>query len=328
MKYDRKSRSRRPAFTMVELVVVVAIIALLIALILPAVIKGLSKGTQTQAKTEMAQLETALAAAKQTLSPDNPALVLPSYIVLYENIGNYFLPAATLQDKSSYSYLVRIFGKRAMASTNVINWSGNPSGTANRTFKLTGPTALVFWVGGIPGLLSTGSPSCLGFSTNVSDPWGGGTGTRKGPFFEFQANRLVQDPNNPGFLMYLDAYQTSGTGPYGTGQPYVYFTSYQGNDYNSYTGGIGGDCCGPAPVPILSPYGTNGASAPFINPNGVQIICAGKDGTFGQSSSYGWSASSGYPATIPASTPPQPNPGSDDQANFSTAVLGAGMTSN
>ncbi len=304
MKNNPHRRSGRSAFTMVELVVVVAIIGLLIALLLPAILKGWGKGAQTQARTEIGQLETALAAAKQGLAPDNPALVLPSYIPLHENISDY-----QTVDQAYYTYLVKIFGRRAMAWGNHINWSGDPSFNSRpqtKVFNLTGPSALVFWAGGIPGLLSTGTPTCLGFSTNVSDPWGGGTGIRKGPFFEFQPNRLVPDPNNPGFLMYLDAYQTAGTGPYGTGQVYAYFTTYQGNDYQA------GDCGG-----TPTPYGVNGASAPFIYPNGVQILCAGKDGTFGASSS--WSSSSGYPAG---------NAGFDDQANFSSSILGNGMTSN
>jgi hypothetical protein len=57
----------------------------------------------------------------------------------------------------------------------------------------------------------------------------------------------------------------------------------------------------------------------FINPNGFQIISAGKNGQFGPGCGGGgpWDTSNGLPGT---------DPGADNLANFSSAVLGAGQS--
>jgi len=128
----------------------------------------------------------------------------------------------------------------------------------------------------------------------------------KGPYYEFQSNRLVRNPAT-NFLSYLDPY---GTNP---PRPFVYFSSGPGvNDYNP------ADCAGvTTEVPGTTPVQPYTESAPgvtpvkFVNSRGFQIICAGADGKFGQASMW-----------TPAAGSTDPN-GKDDQANFGSGLLGA-----
>src|SRR5207248_1531508 len=90
---------------------------------------------------------------------------------------------------------------------------------------LEGEECLVFFLGGIQ---TTNPPNCVGFSTDpfnpASLPVPGSGETRKGPYFNFKANRLVLGPSGK-FLMYND--------PYGT--PYAYYSSYKlKNGYSRY----------------------------------------------------------------------------------------------
>jgi hypothetical protein len=115
------------------------------------------------------------------------------------------------------------------------------------------------------------------------------TSSRIGPFYDFPPTRLKR-PNNDNNLppYFVDVYET---------QPYLYFSSRKGgNDYASTIGSI-------------TPYMT--AANRFANPNGFQIISAGKDGKFGPGG-LNWPGASGG-ATLD---------GADDMANFYPTLLG------
>ena len=65
MSHLLKSRSRNSAFTLVEILIVIAIIGVLVSLVSVGVMTALEKGKSVAARTEISQLESAIAAAKQ-----------------------------------------------------------------------------------------------------------------------------------------------------------------------------------------------------------------------------------------------------------------------
>jgi hypothetical protein len=100
-----------------------------------------------------------------------------------------------------------------------------------------------------------------------------------------------------GFLSYQDYYRLNY---------YAFFSSYKvQNGYNPYSTG---DCA----TLGVSPYQSQ--TNVYYKPNGIQIICAGADGTFGAGGL--WIASNA-PAYYPAGSA-----GFDDLANFYDSPLG------
>jgi len=159
MRQIPDNRARRQAFTLIELLVVIAIIAILMSLLLTAVMKALGQGTQAVARAEIANLATAIGAARADL---NNVPYIPSKFTLANSI-NGFSP-------NDRKWVQMAFGRRATT------FSGWPTGT------LTGDQCLVFFLGGWP----TGQ----GFSADPTDPGKSG-GSRKGPYFDFKPIRLV-----------------------------------------------------------------------------------------------------------------------------------------
>ena len=85
MSHLFKTRSRNSAFTLVELMIVIAIIGILASLATVGVMKALEKGKMVAARTEISQLEAAIAAAKQKYGLDQ----LPQSLVLYDNLPHW-----------------------------------------------------------------------------------------------------------------------------------------------------------------------------------------------------------------------------------------------
>lgn len=286
------SRSeKRAAFTLIELMVVVLIIAILVSLVSSAVVMAMGKIPETQTRTEISQMEQALGAF---MADYNLSTSPPSTLVLNES--------APLTGPSA-AFLQQVFGRNLGANGTAVDWNGD--GQLNGPWALEGEQCLVFYLGGIGGT--------QGFSTNNINPATAG-GKRKGPYFTFQTSRLIPGnllnlppsghPPNAlnAFPVYLDAWKSKAApqiAPYDNGTPYAYFSS-QGNN-NGYTS----DC---PTIDLAGPYGTGTA---YMNSNTYQIISAGKDGTFGGGT---WNPSGG---TTGASA--------DDQANFSSKLLGVGQ---
>jgi hypothetical protein len=127
------------------------------------------------------------------------------------------------------------------------------------------------------------------------------------PFFTFPPERLFVRPtanfgNPSNFASFNDYYGQS------TPTPYLFFSAY--NRANGYAPAYA--------IPILGvqPYYQSGTTVKqYLNPNSIQIICAGPDGNFG---------GGGGPWT-PANAElfyPAGTAGADDQANFYGANLG------
>jgi prepilin-type N-terminal cleavage/methylation domain-containing protein len=246
---------RRSAFTLVELLVVIAIIAILASLLLAGVMKALSVVKDVQNRNDISQLAAAVSSFKQTFGVD----YMPSS----------FNPAGA----SDQFYMTRLFPQVPAGYA----WPG----------PLEGEECLVFFLGG----LQQGG-QCYGFSSNPRDPLAAPTAgeIRKGPFFDFKANRLMPVAGHT-FPSYLDVYGF---------KPYAYFSTY--GTTNSYQAT---DCASLGVAPYLQSAGA------YLKPDSFQIISAGKDMQFGPGGVV-WPGVTG-------------GPGADDIANFSAARLSAGQ---
>ncbi len=340
----------RSAFTMIELMVVLLIIAILASLLFSAVMRIMGGVPQVQTATEITQLSLGLQAFMRDYNLTEPP---PSYLVLYENLALYQGPNPipnALQVQQSYAFLTKAFGRNlGSASNGIIDWNGDgipgngPNGPTT-PWILEGEQCLVFYLGGIPTAPWLSGFAPQGFSTNNMNPAFNPPGIpqqRKGPYYQFQTNRLVSmqsinplatSPQNPQGLsplhpVYLDAWQVKnrpyGGNPHGNGWPYAFFSSRGLNNGYTIT-----DCANlldptdQTPVPQTDPlfnrcqfYNMNNplpySSNQYLNSNMYQILSAGKDGVFGL-------------GTMSTAGGEKPG-GDDDQSNFSSTTLGKGQ---
>ncbi len=280
-------QTRRSAFTLVELLVVMAIIATLVALTTAGVMKYYEAATRAQAQHEIREMATGLEALRSDFKLSGYP---PSKILLSNTRTDYDADAAT---QASLRHLTRMFPRMNWSdTTSPIQWRV-PGASAPGGVWLEGHEALLFWLGGIPdNTVPAGTvPPRTGFSKNPANPTQLG-GERFGPYFEFNASRIVTPGGETS--RFID--------PFGT-QPFLYFSS--GNTQNGYSPG---DCSELGVQPFRQ------TSTRFVNANSFQIICAGPDMEFGQGGSI-WSASNPDVGT------PQ---GIDDYANFHQGPLGIG----
>jgi type II secretory pathway pseudopilin PulG len=305
-------------FSLLELLIVIGIILVLMAMIFPAFSRVMDRVSQARTRTEISQLDTAVANAKRALSLSGVDLpYLPSSIVLCDNWSDYSVSSIPVTTPpwdaritlanlaSSKAFLQKVFGKNiglGSSGTLTLDWNGN--GVADHPVYLTGEQALVFWLGGRPLLSGTSPGGCTGFASNPSDPTmaagTSGSGDRKGPFFDFKIGQLVLGSN--GFYAYQD--------PYLNGAVYVYYSSDGNGNYSTSTAdipaGVGAGGTG-GPYPYQIPSGL------FVNPRTHQIISAGKNGVFGNTTAGSfWDPTIGWIS----------GPGADDLANFSPNLLG------
>lgn len=294
-----KSRARNSAFTLVELLVVIAIIGVLVSLTSVGVMKILSRGQMVAARTEISQLEAAIAAAKQNFGNVDG---LPSIIEVYSS-GPNFQAAANATNmmtglpsnpntRNTFNFFTKVFGKNWYASTT-IPWLGSSVSTAsyqNSPKTLLGMEALVFLLGGYADS-SNGAPNFVGFSSNPLNPMDVNNPKykTKGPFYEFKQKQIVSGTN------YFTMVNNSGGS-------YAYFSS---SDYSNAL-------LNP-PGTVISPYhktasGTATASS-YYNAKTFQLISSGQDKNFGPGGYYNPPYTIGQPVF-------------DDIANFSALQLG------
>jgi prepilin-type N-terminal cleavage/methylation domain-containing protein len=333
MTHRQRRRNARPAFTMIELLVVMTIIAILVALLSTAVMRSLAKGPELQTSSEIGELQAKL--ANVVSNPANPLVYLPSRLHLSKK-NNYtsnpksavYNPASPnfALDRDSMAFLQARFGKHtcfdfASPPGQIINWNGDPNDpNGNQELYLEGQQCLVFHLAGVPTYNAAGDIAMVGFSNDSQNPAKAATAgeKRQGPYFEFQSNRLklftsAAFGSTGAFPIYFDIYTRPGGN---TRQPFAFFASYStegGGLYDKYGGTS--DCPSlllsppdPAGTPLL-PYQPTG-SATFLNPSSFQIISAGRDGKFGAGGQV-W----GRTGTVNAN-------GADDQSNFSSHLLG------
>jgi prepilin-type N-terminal cleavage/methylation domain-containing protein len=324
MKLHQTRPRRRDGFTFIELMVAIAIILVLISLLVGAAVTALNKMDETNTRNDITTMQSGLAQFTTDFNLQGTAGGAPPSRLWLDETGQYSKPptagatgltAAQLTQigNDSLAYLKRVWPRLQFP----VDWDG--SGKAgDSSVVLEGEQCLVFWLGG-QKTQSAGGYGMIGFSTDPTNPMSTSTTTRKGPYFQFNAQRLKPLASGGNYLYYLDTY----------GQlPYAYFSS--GKSANSYsasvtlpnnttvTTGYGTSDCpslvsatGSAVLPYyqLSSSGST-TLVQFYKPDSFQIISAGKDTKFGPGGS--WSASTGATGA-----------GADDLANFYDAKLGA-----
>jgi hypothetical protein len=205
-------------------------------------------------------------------------------------------------DQLSLEYLLNMFPKLA-ARKHAIAWAGANGPLPKEGVILEGDQCLVFFLGGIPEKDDAGQVRPNGFGVNRLNPAAARVGGQIGPFYQFDAARLIQRGGSP-FFSYLD--------PYGE-QPYAYLsTTGRTNGYNPLQTS---DCLSLGVWPyakVLQP------EPEYWAPDSFQIICAGADRQFGPGSvlpdGKTWTPETAH------QFPPR---GQDDLSNFHERRLGS-----
>jgi type II secretory pathway pseudopilin PulG len=327
---------------MIELLIVIAIIAILAALFIGAVTRVQERSREVRVRADMTSLETAVAAFKSKFgatvpcygSGTNGTFQLCSY---YTDQNGVYQGSFT-SSSPEVVFLNRIFPRINLKQTtnNGVTGNGlldtNGNQIAPTTPVLLDPNQVMVF------FLSGGSfTNYTGFSTDPTAPFkpNSGSNPRLGgtPFFDFPKNRMVAPLNytNDEIPSYQGQRFTNDTGTLGNtepwfldpwGNPYLYFSSNNGNDYpfdvshpTMFTplavGPWGGqysafqgnnvtvttattstsapDGVRPyreSPVfvlqPTTSPYPWTTGAYKLRNPKTVQIISAGRDGIWGR----------------------------------------------
>ncbi len=280
-------QARRGGFTMVELLVVMTIIAILVALVAAAVTKVIGKGDEVRARNEITQLATGIQAFKTKYQVS----YVPDTIVLKNNLAAYNL--SNPLEAASLLYLKTVWPRLGSGNAgNLIPWDGQTTNgrtpsNPGASYVLQGHQALVFFLG---GARPNNGTSCIGFSSDPTNPMETTSTSNRDTFYDFSPDRLFL-VSGASFPSYKDAYGT---------QPYLYFSATKaGNDYSAASTQLG-----------VSPYVARGGIK-FANANSFQIVCAGKDGQFGAGGKY-WAGGDNGPDAN----------GADDMANFHPVLLG------
>ncbi|MBI1311351.1 prepilin-type N-terminal cleavage/methylation domain-containing protein [bacterium] len=249
------TRPARAAFTLIEILMVVAILAILAALILPAVNNARLTAQYAQVNADMQQIGAAITAFKVRFGVEPP-----SAIVICEN------PADWATEAVSRRRIKQIWPQFDF-SKNRAGFDGKASTTTK--VPLDGRECLVFFLG---GMVDGGSGALRGFSKNPSDPFLLDNGTRDGPFLEINGGfdpstgrptgRLV-DSDGDGAPELVDTLNSQT-------QPYLYFSSYGGAGYQVTDNGSS-----------FSPYFRDAGRSDPYNSDGYQLISPGMDNAYG-----------------------------------------------
>jgi prepilin-type N-terminal cleavage/methylation domain-containing protein len=216
-----KSRSRNSAFTLVELLIVIAIIGILASLATVGVMKVLERSKMVTARIEIGQLEAAVSAAKLDLGNVDE---LPSVIYVLRNTVNFSSPTILAGEsafifelrKKTWLAMQKAFGRNVGKNsvTNTYDNGATPPVSTQIIWPcpegkvIQGMQAYMFWLGGV-NTNSSGKYSFNGFSTDKRDPCETAAPKRKGPYFDFDSSRVKNIGNMPGstYLTYVNGWE-------------------------------------------------------------------------------------------------------------------------
>lgn len=303
-------KSRRQGFTLLELLIVIVVVAILAAFIIPAVGAGITKAREAGVRSEISQLDSAIAKFKA-----DHGIEPPSSIYLSETGANW--------DAASAATIRQIWPQYSFLDFDI-----NGDGTIQTgLWTLTGSECLMFFLGGVNGNSAAASTAannvagnigpCTGFSKDPTNPFIRG-GTREAPLFEFQFGRF-KDVDSDGFPEYVDSLP-------GQTSPYLYYSGYDSQGYNAAEF-LNSSVAVPI-VPTIS-YGivqvyTQGKNAtdPAWKPNSHQIISPGYDRQYGYGGPYIAAGSDPLPTTLtPSALVGQRAFEADNITNFATGRL-------
>lgn len=211
MRTNRKPRCRK-GFTLIELLLVIAIIGILAGLLLVAVIPAMRAPRVTEVVAEISNLDKAIKDFKLKYGVD-----IPSSLRLHEDAANWGNSDAPT--RRSRAFLLRVWPdfdfsytwpnpNPAGVADGKMDINGN--GTLDETLDLRGVECMVFLLGGVTltgdaagaplkanrndAIETAGTPGQwipIGFSVNPAFPFSRSGSSRVGPFYEFDAPRLV-----------------------------------------------------------------------------------------------------------------------------------------
>jgi prepilin-type N-terminal cleavage/methylation domain-containing protein len=287
---SRKSQSRRGAFTLVELMIVIIIIGILAGLLSVAAYNAVLAARKTRVKAEIDSLHMALQQYTTERGEAPPCF----------GVANT-PQRQTQREDQIMAHLRKAFPRFTIVPNSPpepLSYSGPSGNTGLKKYvqsnfgrnidDIDQAEALVFWLGGPPAPTGTASTKLLGWSADVSNPFKP-TGARASGGFAFDESRLV-DLDQDGWWEYIPAV-TSSAGPT---PPYVYY------DSGSYTSPLLRSYLQSYPAqaskyfPPKTPYSNLsfwGIALPYVsklppnsvcvNPQTFQIISAGLDSAYG-----------------------------------------------
>jgi prepilin-type N-terminal cleavage/methylation domain-containing protein len=240
---DRRKRTARAGFTLVEVLVAILIIATLVAILLPAVRGAFRRAQEAQVSAELNNLATALASFKNTYGDYPPSRIVlceagyvPSGLLTNTTTAGPFptgdandsdLTIAQLAQRSRL-YL-RKFWPRVDFDSGSIPFDFNNNNSYSDVLYLSGSECLTFFLGGVPINNGNGTFGMSGFSKLPVNPFQSpATATNRTiPNYEFNIGRLI-DLDGDHIPSYLDPLDTT----IGNQRAYAYFCSYGTNSYD------------------------------------------------------------------------------------------------
>jgi general secretion pathway protein G len=310
------SWKKRAAFTLIEVLVVIAIIGILAALLLGGVMAVIGRGPEAQTRNEISQLAIALEKFK-----GDKGFYPPDRIKLHANYAQYnpgLNNAAGELDKISLTYLAGMWPN--LQNFAAMPWAGAGVTIPAAGYILEGDQCLVFFLAGPPVGGAPPQPKLLGgFSINPKDPVYLPPYNAARPqldrkrYYDFDPGRVVfranaANPSTAVFPSFQDPYKK---------QPYAYFSSYKRADGYSPTAVPANSVAnwwGATPnslglLPYVKTAAAGGQGTVYHNSTTFQIISAGLDGQFGPGGLW--------------PGPTVPRPAMDDMSNFHDRKLGS-----